>query len=256
MVFFIIALCCFVLIPQEALAWGIGVHLQLGSGILSNLESLPPALGALLGANPYDYLYGCISADITLGKKFTHYLKHCHSWRMGEEILAAAATDSQQACAYGYLAHLAADTVAHSYFVPYRMVRTFNTVMLKHTYWEMRFEARVEPGDMAAGPNGGAKKLQGKRRPHAQRPFGHHFFFRHQQAALQLPADADPPPAVAEDASFALQRLASGLSAEENLEEYLGLAREAAAERALGDGRKPLLEVPTRRGSGRSTPQG
>jgi hypothetical protein len=145
MLFFIIALCCFVLVPKEALAWGIGVHLQLGSGILANLDSLPPALGALLGANPYDYLYGCISADITLGKKFTHYLKHCHSWRMGEEILAAAATDSQKACAYGYLAHLAADTVAHSYVVPYKMVRTFNTVLLKHTYWEMRFEAQVKP---------------------------------------------------------------------------------------------------------------
>lgn len=145
MLFFIIALCCFVLIPKEALAWGVGVHLQLGSGVLANLQDLPPALGALLGANPLDFLYGCISADITLGKKFTHYLKHCHSWRMGEKILGAAATDSQRACAYGYLAHLAADTVAHSYVVPYRMVCTFNTILLKHAYWEMRFEARVAP---------------------------------------------------------------------------------------------------------------
>lgn len=135
----------FLLLPGEAFAWGIGVHLQLGSHVLANLESLPPLLRTLLGAYPQDYLYGCISADITLGKKFTHYLKHCHSWRMGLRVLKAARNGPQQACAYGYLSHLAADTVAHSYFVPFKMIQTFNTVMLKHTYWEMRGEAHVPP---------------------------------------------------------------------------------------------------------------
>lgn len=135
----------FLLIPGEALAWGIGIHLQLGSHILANLESLPPMLQTLLSAHPQDYLYGCISADITLGKKFTHYLQHCHSWRMGQKVLEASRSAPQKACAYGYLSHLAADTIAHSYFVPFKMVRTFNTVMLKHTYWEMRSEAHVPP---------------------------------------------------------------------------------------------------------------
>ncbi len=142
----VVLICSFLLaVPAEALAWGVGVHLQLGSHILANLQVLPPATQSLLAAYPFDYLYGCISADITLGKKFTHYLNHCHSWRMGRKILQAAATDSQRACAYGYLGHLAADTVAHSFFVPYKMVRTFNTVLLKHTYWELRFEAGVDP---------------------------------------------------------------------------------------------------------------
>ncbi len=135
----------FLLVPNDAFAWGIGVHLQLGSNILSNLEVLPPLLKTLLSAHPQDYLYGCISADITLGKKFTHYLKHCHSWRMGRKVLDAARTSPQQACAYGYLSHLAADTIAHSYYVPFKMVQTFNTAMLKHTYWEMRSEAHVPP---------------------------------------------------------------------------------------------------------------
>ncbi len=135
----------FLLAPSEALAWGAGVHLQLGTHILDNLALLPRTLQVLLAAHPYDFLYGCVSADITLGKKFTHYLRHCHSWRMGRKILRAATTDRQRACAYGYLAHLAADTVAHSYFVPFKMVRTFNTVLLKHAYWEMRYETRVDP---------------------------------------------------------------------------------------------------------------
>lgn len=133
------------LFPSDVLAWGIGVHLQTGAWILDNLAQLPGPLRTLLSVHPNDYLYGCISADITLGKKYTHYLKHCHSWRMGCRILDGAETDSQRACAYGYLSHLAADTVAHSYFVPFKLVRTYNTVLLKHTYWEMRFEAHVSP---------------------------------------------------------------------------------------------------------------
>ncbi len=136
--------CLLVLIPSEALAWGIGVHLHLGSQVLSNLSIFPAALQTLLNAYPHDFLYGCISADITLGKKFTHYLEHCHSWRMAKKILESAETDSQRACAYGYLGHLAADTVAHSYFVPFQMIHTFNTVFLKHTYWEVRLESQVD----------------------------------------------------------------------------------------------------------------
>ncbi len=135
----------FVLAPSDAMAWGIGVHLQLGSHVLTHLESLPPLLQTLLSAHPNDYLYGCISADITLGKKFTHYLQHCHSWRMGKKVLESARSARQKACAYGYLSHLAADTVAHSFFVPFKMVRTFNTVLLKHAYWEMRCEAHLDP---------------------------------------------------------------------------------------------------------------
>ena len=141
----ILAVLTTLLCPAEAWAWGIGVHLQSGSWILENANLLPEALRGLLAAYPSDYLYGCISADITLGKKHTHYLKHCHSWRMGRQILAAARTDGQRACAYGYLSHLAADTIAHSYFVPYKLIYTYNTILLKHTYWEMRFEAHVDP---------------------------------------------------------------------------------------------------------------
>jgi hypothetical protein len=133
------------LFPSDALAWGIGVHLQTGAWILDNLAQLPDSLRLLLSAHPNDYLYGCISADITLGKKYTHYLKHCHSWRMGRKILEQATTESQQACAYGYLSHLAADSVAHSYFVPFKLMRTYNSVLLKHAYWELRFEAHVSP---------------------------------------------------------------------------------------------------------------
>ena len=130
--------------PAEAWAWGVGVHLQVGSWLLDQGARLPLPLQALLAAYPHDYLYGCISADITLGKKYTHYLRHCHAWRMGRKVLEAAEDDAQRACAYGYLSHLAADSVAHGYYVPFKLMRSYNTTLLNHAYWEMRFEAHVD----------------------------------------------------------------------------------------------------------------
>lgn len=133
-------------LPTDALAWGVGVHLTLGARLLAAPEALPAALQALLAAQPMDFLYGCIAADITLGKKFTHYLEHCHNWRVGKKILKSARGEgpAAEACAYGYLAHLAADTIAHGYFVPFKLAMTYNTVVLNHAYWEMRAETGVD----------------------------------------------------------------------------------------------------------------
>lgn len=131
-------------LPEQALAWGAGVHLQLGMNVLNNLDVLKPAVAAIIAAHPYDFLYGTIAADITLGKKFTHYLQHCHRWRIGHRVLDKACDPAQQACAYGYLSHLAADCIAHNYYVPFKVMRSFSSLTLKHAYWEMRFENYVE----------------------------------------------------------------------------------------------------------------
>jgi hypothetical protein len=131
-------------LPEQAFAWGAGIHLQLGTNVLSHLEALEPSVAAIIGTHPYDFLYGTIAADITLGKKFTHYLQHCHRWRIGHKVLEKATDPSQQACAYGYLSHLAADCIAHNYFVPYKVMRSFSSLTLKHAYWEMRFENYVD----------------------------------------------------------------------------------------------------------------
>ncbi len=130
--------------PAQAHAWGGGIHLQVGLNILENLALLPADLAAILAAHPRDYLYGCIAADIIVGKKYTHYLLNCHRWRIGQKVLLAARTDGERACAYGYLSHLAADSISHNYYVPYKIMRSFASVTMKHTYWEMRFETFVE----------------------------------------------------------------------------------------------------------------
>ncbi len=133
------------LLPETVHAWGGGTHLLIGLEVLSKLQQLPPQLATLLGAYPNDFLYGCLAADIIVGKKYTHYLLHCHRWRIGRRLLQSAQDDSQLACAYGYLCHLAADVVAHNYYVPYKTIRSFSTIALRHTYWELRFESFVEP---------------------------------------------------------------------------------------------------------------
>ena len=43
----------------------------------------------------------------------------------------------------GYLAHLAADTVAHNYFVPHQLAITSTTTALGHSYWESRFDTHI-----------------------------------------------------------------------------------------------------------------
>lgn len=136
-----LAVSILLLNPESASAWGPGFHLQLGTAVLANLQSLPAAVAALLGSYPHDFLYGCISADITLGKKYAGYLLHCHRWHIGRQLLEKAATDAQRSCAYGYISHLAADTVAHCYYVPLSIMRSYQSVVLKHAYWEVRFDS-------------------------------------------------------------------------------------------------------------------
>jgi hypothetical protein len=144
MLVFLAVLFLSLLIPHEAYAWGAGFHLQLGISVLNNLQAINPVIASILAEYPNDFLYGCIAADITIGKKFTHYLQHCHRWSVGLKILKHSESRLQKACAYGYLTHLAADTIAHNYFVPYKVMRSFPTLIMKHTYWEMRFDSFVE----------------------------------------------------------------------------------------------------------------
>jgi hypothetical protein len=146
-----LAVFLLLILPDSSFAWGPGFHLQLGTTVLGNLPLLPPAVAAVVGSFPNDFLYGSIAADITLGKKYTGYLLHCHRWHVGRNLLAKAATDAQRACAYGYISHLAADTVAHCYYVPLSIMRSYQSVVLKHAYWEVRFDSFTPPEFWALG---------------------------------------------------------------------------------------------------------
>jgi hypothetical protein len=62
---------------------------------------------------------------------------------VGFEIYDNADSEPLRAFAVGYLAHLAADSIAHNYFVPHQLTITSATAALGHSYWESRFDTHV-----------------------------------------------------------------------------------------------------------------
>lgn len=142
------ALLALLLAPSTAWAWGPATHIFVGTEILSALALLPPGLALLLRRNPFDFLYGCLAADITLGKKYAPVGRHCHHWAVGREILDTADSDPRRATALGYLVHLAGDTVAHNTFVPRQLVLTSAAEAVGHSYWEHRMDSHL--GDFYA----------------------------------------------------------------------------------------------------------
>lgn len=138
------AIALLALTPSDAFAWGPGTHILLGDAVLRSAPMLLPAgLAALLRAFPADFLYGSIAADTSIAKRYARVGRHCHAWHVGDEILGRARDDSLRAFGYGYLAHLAADVVAHNHFVPHQLAITSATSGIGHGYWESRFESHT-----------------------------------------------------------------------------------------------------------------
>jgi hypothetical protein len=138
-----------VLTPERLFAFGPATHIFLGEHLLSSLHLLPAAMADLLRRYPLSFLYGNVAADISFAKKYVPAGRHCHYWHVGEEILAGARNDRLRAAGLGYLCHLAADTVAHNYFVPRQLMMTSSTKALGHSYWEHRMD--VELGSRYTG---------------------------------------------------------------------------------------------------------
>jgi len=140
---FLAAVVMLLIWPDSAWAFGPASHVFLGTNLLNTLSLLPTALGDLLHAHPQSFLYGSMAADISLAKKYVPAGRHCHFWHVGEEILEGASNDRLRAVAYGYLSHLAADTIAHNYFVPRQLLLTSSTKALGHAYWEHRLDVQL-----------------------------------------------------------------------------------------------------------------
>jgi Zinc dependent phospholipase C len=139
----IAAVLAIAFVPSDALAWTPATHIYLGETVLANLSQLPVAVADLLRAYPYDYLYGNIAADTSMAKKYAPVGRHCHSWHVGQEIYDRADSEALRAFGLGYLSHLAADAIAHNFFVPWQLVVTSSTIAIGHSYWESRFETHL-----------------------------------------------------------------------------------------------------------------
>jgi hypothetical protein len=114
--------------------------------VLGALAQLPKAIAELLATYPVEFLYGSIAADTSIAKKYAPVGRHCHSWAVGLEIYDKARDDALKSFALGYLAHLAADTVAHNFFVPRYLIIASRTSGVGHSYWESRFETHLGQG--------------------------------------------------------------------------------------------------------------
>ncbi|MBN1444363.1 MAG: zinc dependent phospholipase C family protein [Planctomycetes bacterium] len=126
-------------------AWGPGMHIQLTRKLLTALRRrklLRPDHEIVL-RYPDSFLYGNIAADVINFKAFGGIKNNCHNWNIQERLEEAAGSDHARAFVLGYLCHLAADLVAHNYFVPYHMVYNFPPRMLGHAYWEAIADAEV-----------------------------------------------------------------------------------------------------------------
>ncbi len=124
-------------------AWGTGVHLAIGNHILHHLGLVAPAIAEILRHHSNEFLYGCLSADIFIGKGCRTTPTHSHNWSVGRKLLDFAPTPQLESYAYGYLSHLAADTIAHNYFVPNMLASTPGSGKLNHVYIEMQADMHI-----------------------------------------------------------------------------------------------------------------
>ncbi len=137
MSFIILLAAGFILVPSFAFAWGPLTHMYLGNELLSCAPLLPAGIFALLKKHKQDYLYGNLMADMILGKKYLPEDKSSHSWDVGLKLLDQAKTWPERAFAYGYLGHLAADTVAHE-------TLTDEMGNMGHTWIEMKADSLID----------------------------------------------------------------------------------------------------------------
>ena len=134
---FCLAVYC-LFFPSSAFAWGPGAHMVTGNWLLQNLAQLPVSVAASLMLAPGQFLHGCLSADIFIGKGSKAKKGHSHNWESGFSLLSRADGAQERAYAYGYLAHLAADTVAHNVFVPVLFHTAPGKGRLSHVYLEVQ----------------------------------------------------------------------------------------------------------------------
>ena len=116
-------------------------HLSRRVGPGEPRSCCPPPWPTCSAPIPFDFLYGNIAADSSIAKHYAPLGRHCHYWHVGQEIHDLAESDALRAFGLGYLCHLAADTVAHNYFVPRQLMLTSSTAAVGHSYWETRVES-------------------------------------------------------------------------------------------------------------------
>ena len=136
-VFKVLIILSFLLLPATAFAWGPLTHIYLGNELYSLASLLPAGVYEIIRRYRKDFIYGNLMADIIVGKKYLPDRKNSHNWDFAFDLLQVAETRQQRAFVYGYLSHLAADTVAHNIY-------TADKRNIKHTLWELKADCIID----------------------------------------------------------------------------------------------------------------
>jgi hypothetical protein len=138
----IVAAVVYLLVDADrAYAWGSAAHAQFAADVLNTLPALPAAVAAILARYAGSFVFGNVAADVVFAKRMSKIKQSCHHWSTAFHLLDQSAGDRDRAFAFGYLAHLAADTIAHNKYVPRQLGLTRTTLGFGHLYWEIRADA-------------------------------------------------------------------------------------------------------------------
>jgi hypothetical protein len=136
-VFKLLLVISFLMVPAMAFAWGPLTHIYLGNELFSLSPLLPAGLLEIIRRYRKDFLYGNLMADIIIGKKYLPDEKSSHSWDVAFDLFRSARTEQQKAFVYGYMGHLAADTVAHNIY-------TVDKKNIGHAVVEMKADSIID----------------------------------------------------------------------------------------------------------------
>jgi hypothetical protein len=122
---------------ESALAWGPGVHTLAALTVLNEVTYTLPEIARIITAFPREFLYGSLAADFFVGKSRISEEDHLHNWDGGFRFLEESRDDWEASYAYGFLSHLAADVIAHNFFIPGLINSSQNRPRRGHIYWEI-----------------------------------------------------------------------------------------------------------------------
>lgn len=138
-------LFCFVALVENAWAWGPAMHTAMACRILQDGIAILPAVSSIIHSFPKEFVYGSLAADFFVGKGTKPKEGHSHNWKTGFRLLRKSKDERQAAYAYGFLSHLAADVIAHNYFVPNLVHQVSTWRKMGHLYWEAKADHSLEP---------------------------------------------------------------------------------------------------------------
>lgn len=127
----------FLLVPTAAFAWGPLTHIYLGNELYAFGSLLPVGIWEIMRRYKKDFIYGNFMADIIIGKTYLPSQKSSHNWAVAFDMLRSARTGQQEAFIYGYMSHLAADTVAHNLYIA-------DKKNIGHTMFEMKADSIID----------------------------------------------------------------------------------------------------------------